>query len=49
MTVPLGERLPIAERSGAGRSVASCPLLHDASEGENALVVIDRKRVEGRL
>ncbi|MEV6311471.1 MarR family transcriptional regulator [Streptomyces sp. NPDC051840] len=50
VTVPLGERLLIAGRSGAGKSVASRPLLFDASEGEtNALVIIDLKRVEGRL
>ncbi|GAA1526711.1 hypothetical protein GCM10009730_39220 [Streptomyces albidochromogenes] len=50
VTVPLGERLLIAGRSGAGKSVASRPLLHDASEGAtNALVIIDLKRVEGRL
>lgn len=50
VTVPLGERLLIAGRSGAGKSVASRPLLFDASEGEtNALVIIDLKMVEGRL
>jgi S-DNA-T family DNA segregation ATPase FtsK/SpoIIIE len=50
VTVPLGERLLIAGRSGAGKSVASRPLLYDASEGTtNALVIIDLKRVEGRL
>ncbi|MCX4827794.1 MarR family transcriptional regulator [Streptomyces sp. NBC_01016] len=50
VAVPLGERLLIAGRSGAGKSVASRPLLFDASEGEtNALVIIDLKRVEGRL
>ncbi|RAS25439.1 S-DNA-T family DNA segregation ATPase FtsK/SpoIIIE [Streptomyces avidinii] len=50
VTVPLGERLLIAGRSGAGKSVASRPLLYDASEGDtNALVIIDLKRVEGRL
>ncbi|MFJ9249937.1 cell division protein FtsK [Streptomyces sp. NPDC101776] len=50
VTVPLGERLLIAGRSGAGKSVASRPLLFDASEGEtNALAIIDLKRVEGRL
>ncbi|MDF3300709.1 MarR family transcriptional regulator [Streptomyces tropicalis] len=50
VAVPLGERLLIAGRSGAGKSVASRPLLYDASEGEsNALVIIDLKRVEGRL
>ncbi|WP_028814474.1 MarR family transcriptional regulator [Streptomyces flavidovirens] len=50
VTVPLGERLLIAGRSGAGKSVASRPLLYDASEGQtNALVIIDLKRVEGRL
>ncbi|MFF3062805.1 MarR family transcriptional regulator [Streptomyces sp. NPDC057909] len=50
VTVPLGERLLIAGRSGAGKSVASRPLLFDASEGPaNALVIIDLKRVEGRL
>lgn len=50
VTVPLGERLLIAGRSGAGKSVASRPLLFDASEGDtNALVIIDLKMVEGRL
>ncbi|MFW6722916.1 MarR family transcriptional regulator [Streptomyces sp. MAR4 CNY-716] len=50
VNVPLGERLLIAGRSGAGKSVASRPLLYDASEGAtNALVIIDLKRVEGRL
>ncbi|MEV6548133.1 MarR family transcriptional regulator [Streptomyces sp. NPDC051597] len=50
VSVPLGERLLIAGRSGAGKSVASRPLLYDASEGAaNALVIIDLKRVEGRL
>lgn len=50
VTVPLGERLLIAGRSGAGKSVASRPLLYDASEGAtNALVIVDLKRVEGRL
>lgn len=50
VTVPLGERLLIAGRSGAGKSVASRPLLYDASEGEtNALAIIDLKMVEGRL
>lgn len=48
--IPLGERLLLAGMSGAGKSVASRPLLHDASEGPaNALVIIDAKRVEGRL
>lgn len=48
--VPLGERLLIAGRSGAGKSVATRPLLYDASEGDtNALVILDLKRVEGRL
>ncbi len=50
VAVALGERLLIAGRSGAGKSVASRPLLFDASEGDtNALVIIDLKRVEGRL
>ncbi|MFG2867684.1 MarR family transcriptional regulator [Streptomyces sp. NPDC048338] len=50
VTVPLGERLLIAGRSGAGKSVASRPLLYDASEGaSNALAIIDLKQVEGRL
>jgi len=50
VTVPLGERLLIAGRSGAGKSVASRPLLYDASEGDtNALCIIDLKMVEGRL
>ncbi|MBV1953848.1 ATP-binding protein, partial [Streptomyces sp. BV333] len=40
--IPLGERLLIAGRSGAGKSVASRPLLFKASEGEqNRLVIID--------
>lgn len=50
VTVPLGERLLIAGRSGAGKSVASRPLLFHASEGQtNVLVIIDLKKVEGRL
>jgi hypothetical protein len=50
VTVPQGERLLIAGRSGAGKSVASRPLLYDASEGPaNALAIIDLKKVEGRL
>ena len=50
VTVPLGERLLIAGRSGAGKSVASRPLLYDASEGaSSALAIIDLKQVEGRL
>ncbi|MFD8663572.1 MarR family transcriptional regulator [Streptomyces globisporus] len=50
VNVPLGERLLIAGRSGAGKSVASRPLLYDASEGDtNALAIIDLKMVEGRL
>lgn len=48
--VPIGQRLLIAGMSGAGKSVASRPLLRKASEGEtNALVIIDLKKVEGRL
>jgi hypothetical protein len=48
--VPLGQRLLIAGMSGAGKSVASRPLLYKASEGEtNVLVIIDLKKVEGRL
>lgn len=50
VVIPLGDRLLIAGRSGAGKSVASRPLLYDASEGAtNALVIVDLKRVEGRL
>lgn len=50
VTIPLGERLLIAGRSGAGKSIASRPILYDASEGDsNALVIIDLKMVEGRL
>lgn len=50
VVVPLGERLLIAGRSGAGKSVASRPLLWLASEGEtNSLVIIDLKKAEGRL
>lgn len=48
--VPIGQRLLIAGMSGAGKSVASRPLLYKASEGDlNALVIIDLKKVEGRL
>jgi len=48
--IALGHRMLIAGMSGAGKSIASRPLLHDASEGEaNVLVVIDLKKVEGRL
>ena len=48
--VPLGHRLLIAGMSGSGKSTASRPLLFDASEGaENVLVIIDLKMVEGRL
>jgi S-DNA-T family DNA segregation ATPase FtsK/SpoIIIE len=48
--VPLGERMVIAGMSGAGKSVASRPLMFDASEGDtNALVIFDLKKVEGRL
>lgn len=50
VTIALGQRLLIAGMSGAGKSVASRPLLFDASEGAlNALVIIDLKQVEGRL
>ncbi|MEU3193118.1 FtsK/SpoIIIE domain-containing protein [Streptomyces sp. NPDC006992] len=48
--VPLGLRMLIAGMSGAGKSTASRPLLFKASEGpENVLVIIDLKKVEGRL
>jgi S-DNA-T family DNA segregation ATPase FtsK/SpoIIIE len=48
--IPLGKRMLIAGMSGAGKSTASRPLLFDASEGpENVLVIIDLKMVEGRL
>jgi len=48
--VPLGNRMLIAGMSGAGKSVAARPLLEKASDGEtNALVIIDLKKVEGRL
>lgn len=50
VTIPLGQRMLIAGRSGAGKSIASRPLLFDASECDKcALVIIDLKRVEGRL
>jgi S-DNA-T family DNA segregation ATPase FtsK/SpoIIIE len=50
VAVPLGQRMLIAGMSGAGKSTASRPLLYDASEGpENVLVIIDLKMVEGRL
>ena len=48
--VGLGDRMLIAGMSGSGKSTASRPLLFDASEGPtNALVIIDLKKVEGRL
>jgi S-DNA-T family DNA segregation ATPase FtsK/SpoIIIE len=48
--VPLGKRVLVAGMSGAGKSTASRPMLFDASEGEtNVLVIIDLKKVEGRL
>ncbi|MFE9381555.1 cell division protein FtsK [Streptomyces sp. NPDC006855] len=48
--VPLGLRMLIAGTSGAGKSTASRPLLFEASEGPlNVLVIIDLKKVEGRL
>jgi S-DNA-T family DNA segregation ATPase FtsK/SpoIIIE len=48
--VPLGDRMLIAGMSGAGKSVAARPLLFKGSDGEtNALVIIDLKKVEGRL
>nr|WTB31088.1 MarR family transcriptional regulator [Streptomyces sp. NBC_00830] len=50
VTIPLGERLLIAGMSGAGKSVSSRPLMYDASEGPtNSLVILDLKKVEGRL
>lgn len=48
--IPLGHRLLIAGMSGAGKSVASRPLLRNASEGvTDVLIIIDFKKVEGRL
>ena len=48
--VPLGQRMLIAGRSGSGKSWAARPLLVAASEGDtNVLVIIDLKKVEGRL
>lgn len=48
--IPLGQRMLIAGRSGSGKSWSARPLLFDASEGPtNALVIIDLKKVEGRL
>lgn len=48
--VPLGLRMLIAGTSGAGKSTASRPLLYKASDGPtNVLVIIDLKKVEGRL
>ncbi|KOG25970.1 hypothetical protein ADK35_08055 [Streptomyces viridochromogenes] len=48
--VPLGQRVLVAGMSGSGKSTASRPMLFDASEGEtNVLVIIDLKKVEGRL
>ena len=49
VAVPLGQRMLIAGRSGAGKSWSARPLLFDASEGEtNVLVIIDLKKVEAR-
>ncbi|MEU8559839.1 FtsK/SpoIIIE domain-containing protein, partial [Streptomyces anthocyanicus] len=48
--VPLGHRVLVAGMSGSGKSTASRPLLYGASEGPtNVLVIIDLKKVEGRL
>lgn len=48
--VPLGLRMLIAGMSGSGKSTASRPLLHKASDSEtHVLVIIDLKKVEGRL
>lgn len=48
--VPLGQRVLVAGMSGSGKSTASRPMLFDASEGDtNVLVIIDLKKVEGRL
>lgn len=48
--IPLGLRMLIAGTSGAGKSTASRPLLYKASDGPtNVLVIIDLKKVEGRL
>lgn len=48
--VPLGLRMLIAGTSGSGKSTASRPLLFKASDGlVNVLVIIDLKKVEGRL
>jgi S-DNA-T family DNA segregation ATPase FtsK/SpoIIIE len=48
--IPLGLRMLIAGTSGAGKSTASRPLLYKASDGSvNVLVIIDLKKVEGRL
>lgn len=50
VSIGLGQRMLIAGRSGAGKSWSARPLLFEASDGEtNALVVIDLKKVEGRL
>ncbi|MER5916208.1 MarR family transcriptional regulator [Streptomyces sp. NPDC001982] len=49
VNVPLGQRMLIAGRSGAGKSWSARPLLYDASEGEtNSLAIIDLKQVEAR-
>ncbi|GGQ50083.1 cell division protein FtsK [Streptomyces mutabilis] len=48
--VPLGHRVLVAGMSGSGKSTASRPLLAKASDGPtNVLVIIDLKKVEGRL
>ena len=50
VVVPLGHRVLIAGMSGSGKSTASRPMLAEASEGPtNVLVIIDLKKVEGRL
>jgi S-DNA-T family DNA segregation ATPase FtsK/SpoIIIE len=47
--IPLGQRLLVAGRSGAGKSVATRPLLYAASEGDcDRLVLIDLKWIEAR-
>jgi hypothetical protein len=48
--IPLGHRMLIAGMSGSGKSTAARPLMFFASEGEtNRLLIIDLKRIEGRL
>ena len=50
LPAPIGKRVLIAGKTGAGKSIASRMILFLASEGPtDALAIIDLKQVEGRL